>query len=315
MLYVIEGLSRSGKTTIAAEIARRLGMAHDKSRPPAGSDIKSYVLGKCAVHKALDLSSIDIIMDRQLPSSFAYGKVYRDESIIDYIDADDSIPTVYFWLGHNPSAAAINRIHKSTMKRSYHATVHSTDTIRQLHNGLEQFFSSTRNKVIRIDLPDKPTQLDYDLIREQIIAIIVENRPSWDRYFMLLAQQAQRRSTCLSRHVGSVLVKANRVLGIGYSGPPAGAPHCTACARRDSKSGEMLHDSRAVHAEMNAVLNATTLEENCTLYCTTQPCRECTKMLINAGIVRIIYLEPYPDLERDSLVDSLPITMERMNFD
>lgn len=315
MLYVIEGLSRTGKTTLAAEIARRLGMSHDKSRPPAGSDIKSFVLGKSKVHQALDLSSVDIIMDRQLPSSYAYGKVYRDESMIDYRDADDATPTVYFWLGHSPSTAAINRIHKSTAKGEYHASTHSIDTIRELQNCLEQFFSGTKNPVIRIDLPDSPTQLDYDIAREQIIAHIVKLRPSWNRYFMLLAQQAQRRSTCLSRHVGAVLVKTNRVLGIGYSGPPAGAPHCTACARRDCDSGELLHDSRAVHAEVNAVLNATSLDTDMTMYCTTQPCRECTKMLINAGVVHIIYLEPYPDLERDALVASVPLTMELMDFD
>lgn len=298
MLFVIEGLPRTGKTTIAKDISKRLGMMHDDSRPPDGVDIDSFVFGKCELHKCMDFANIDLIMDRQLPSSYAYSVLYRGKSDRRFLEYDKQIPCVYFYLRTYDH----DRISESTQKDGYHAAVHSSAHLQTLHAIIENFIYGSANPSYTIDLPNNPTQVDFDLAREQIIYIINQLRPGWDKYFMQHAQIAAKRSTCLSRHVGSVLVEDNRIIGVGYSGPPRGAPHCNECSRRDSKSGEMLHDSRAVHAEVNAVLNATKIPQNASLYCTTQPCFECTKMLINANVKRIIYRDPYPDNKRDQLV-------------
>lgn len=300
MLYIIEGLPRCGKTTIANEISRRLQMPIDNSRHEGG-DYDAFVLGKCAVHRAIDWRTTDLIMDSQLPRSYAYGFRRHSDNLANFVEADQAIPCVYFYIKVSDSGLA--RVSNSTSKDSYHSKFHSVDDLRVMDHQMQHFIKQSPNPSFFIELPDNPTQTDYDRIREKIIYHINNFRPDWPEYFMNVARQAARRSTCLSRHVGAVLVsRKNRILGVGYSGPPRGAEHCQTCNRRDAKSGELLHDSHAVHAEMNAVLNATTLEERMKIYCTTQPCFECTKMLINAGVTQMFYEHPYPDKNRDKLL-------------
>lgn len=127
-------------------------------------------------------------------------------------------------------------------------------------------------------------------------------RPSWDEYFMDIAKVAATRSTCLRRKVGAVIVKGKRLLTSGYNGAPQGLAHCAAvgCLRtvRGIPSGERHELCRGTHAEQNAIVQAALYGvaiEGATAYTTLQPCCACTKLLINAGIRRIVYLEPYPD--------------------
>ena len=98
----------------------------------------------------------------------------------------------------------------------------------------------------------------------------------------------------------AVLVKDKRILSTGYNGVPKGLPHCedTGCPRADYPSGTHHELCRAVHSEQNAIVQAAihgVSIEGATLYCTHQPCILCTKMLINAGIKRVVYREDYPD--------------------
>ena len=127
-------------------------------------------------------------------------------------------------------------------------------------------------------------------------------RPSWDEYFMQIARVVATRSTCLRRQVGAVLVKERRILTTGYNGAPRGLPHCleVGCLREQLgiPSGERQELCRGLHAEQNAIIQAAYYGvsiEGATLYCTHQPCITCAKMLINAGIKKIIFEEPYPD--------------------
>ena len=129
-----------------------------------------------------------------------------------------------------------------------------------------------------------------------------DKRPSWDEYFMQMAFLARSRSTCLRRGVGAVIVKDNRVVASGYNGAPKGVAHCAeaGCLRQQMNvpSGQRHELCRGLHAEQNAIIQAACLGisiEGATLYCTTQPCVICTKMLINAGIKRIVICESYPD--------------------
>lgn len=128
-------------------------------------------------------------------------------------------------------------------------------------------------------------------------------RPSWEEYFMEIACLVARRSTCLRRQVGAVMVKGKNILATGYNGTPSGITHCeqAGCLRQQLNvpSGERHELCRGLHAEQNAIIQAAKHGINiadATLYCTNSPCIICSKMLINAGVQRIIYKEGYPDL-------------------
>jgi len=127
-------------------------------------------------------------------------------------------------------------------------------------------------------------------------------RPSWDEYFMSIARLAATRSTCLRRQVGAVVVKDKRILTTGYNGAPAGLPHCLdiGCLREELKipSGERHELCRATHAEQNAIVQAAALGvsiKESVIYSTTHPCILCTKLIINAGIKKMVIEDSYPD--------------------
>jgi len=129
-----------------------------------------------------------------------------------------------------------------------------------------------------------------------------DRRPSWDEYFMEMAQVVRKRSTCLRRSVGAVIVLDNRIMTTGYNGVPVGIEHCAVrgCLREELQvpSGERHELCRGLHAEQNAIIQAAYLGQRiagATLYCTTQPCVICAKMIINAGIRRVVIQETYPD--------------------
>ena len=134
-------------------------------------------------------------------------------------------------------------------------------------------------------------------------------RPDWDEYFMRMAEVAETRSTCTRRKVGAVIVKDNRILATGYNGVPTGIQHCSqrGCLREELgvPSGQRHELCRGLHAEQNAIIQAAHLGLSIaggTLYCTNQPCVICAKMIINAGIERIVIRDGYPDeLAQDML--------------
>ena len=119
---------------------------------------------------------------------------------------------------------------------------------------------------------------------------------------MEIAASVSSRSTCLRRQVGAVLVRDKHIIATGYNGAPRGVSHCldVGCLREELgiKSGERHEICRGTHAEQNSIIQAalhgvTTL--GTTLYCTHQPCVLCTKMLINAGVKKIVFRGDYPD--------------------
>lgn len=132
---------------------------------------------------------------------------------------------------------------------------------------------------------------------------IIKNK--WHKRFMEMAVMVGSWSSCYkeNRQVGAVIVKHKRVLATGYNGAPSGIRSCkekALCIRqeRNIKSGTQLESCYAVHAEQNAIVQAARMGiniEDATLYCTHQPCSGCTKMIINAGIKKVVYKEGYPD--------------------
>ncbi|MBN1809206.1 MAG: cytidine/deoxycytidylate deaminase family protein [Planctomycetes bacterium] len=137
-----------------------------------------------------------------------------------------------------------------------------------------------------------------------------DKRPSWEEYFLSIAEYVSTRSTCLRRKVGAVLVRDKRILSTGYNGAPKGVPHCIdlGCMRQELgvPSGERHELCRALHAEMNTIIQAAIYgvsTEKSTLYCTTMPCSLCAKMLINAGVAEIVAKAGYPDELAKKLLD------------
>lgn len=122
----------------------------------------------------------------------------------------------------------------------------------------------------------------------------IGTRPTWDEYFMQIAFTVAQRSTCDRAHVGAVIVQDRRMLTTGYNGAPAGLPHC-------DEVGHLMVDGhcvRTLHAEQNAIIQAALHGvgiQNSTVYVTHQPCLTCAKMIINAGIQRVVYAGNYPD--------------------
>ena len=127
----------------------------------------------------------------------------------------------------------------------------------------------------------------------------------WDKRFMELTETVANWSSCYqeNRHVGAIIVKNKRVMTTGYNGAPAGISSCEEkgeCLRRklNIASGTKHELCFAVHAEQNAIIQAARSGINisgATLYCTHQPCVICAKIIINAGIVRVVYKNGYPD--------------------
>jgi len=135
---------------------------------------------------------------------------------------------------------------------------------------------------------------------------------------MTIAEMVAKRSTCLRRHVGAILVKDKRILATGYNGAPAGLKHCeeVGCIRQNASipSGERHELCRGLHAEQNAIIQAAyhgISIAGSTLYCTNKPCVICSKMLINAGIGKIFYEQGYDDPLADQMITEAGIEIVR----
>lgn len=127
-------------------------------------------------------------------------------------------------------------------------------------------------------------------------------RPSWDTYFMNISEEVATRATCLKRQIGAVIVKNKQIVSTGYNGAPSGMKHASevGCLRDQLQVPSGTHHElcRGLHAEQNAIISAARNGANingATLYCTHMPCVICSKMIINAGIKRIVFKGYYPD--------------------
>jgi dCMP deaminase len=127
------------------------------------------------------------------------------------------------------------------------------------------------------------------------------SRPSWDQYFMDIARQVAARSNCMKRQVAAVIVADRRIISTGYNGTPRGVKNCNegGCPRCNnfSESGRNLEECLCSHGEENAIVQASyhgIAIKDATLYTTYSPCLLCSKMIINAGIRRVVYNESYP---------------------
>jgi dCMP deaminase len=153
-------------------------------------------------------------------------------------------------------------------------------------------------------------RIDNDRAMEDFIARVESTlrelavsfaRPSWDQYFMDIAKQVAARSNCMKRQVAAVIVSEKRIISTGYNGTPRGVKNCNegGCPRCNgfSESGRNLEECLCSHGEENAIVQASyhgIAIRDATLYTTYSPCLMCSKMIINAGIRKVVYNEAYP---------------------
>lgn len=148
----------------------------------------------------------------------------------------------------------------------------------------------------------------------------MNNRPSWQKYFMEMAYLAAQRGTCLRRKVGAVLVRDNQILSTGYNGSPKNIRHCkeAGCLRDQLNvpSGEKHELCRGVHAEQNAIIQCAingSSTKNAVLFCTNQPCSICARLIINAEIKIVYIAETYPDKLAEQMLDEAGVEMIHFN--
>ena len=144
-------------------------------------------------------------------------------------------------------------------------------------------------------------------------------RIGWDRYFMNLARDIARRSTCIrkGRQIGTVIVNdRHEIVATGYNGNPRGMRHCeeTGCVRERQRipSGERAEVCTAVHSEQNALIQAGTRSRGGTMYTLFNPCNTCAKMIANAGIVRVVYTLEYPERMGLRILNDCGVKVKRL---
>lgn len=147
-------------------------------------------------------------------------------------------------------------------------------------------------------------------------------RPSWDEYFLDMAELVGSRGTCDRGHAGTVIVKDKRLLATGYAGSPVGLPHCDdvghemhTVTNEDGTSSQ--HCIRTTHSETNAIANAARFGiaiDGATMYSKMVPCYSCAKIVINAGIKRFVAIRDYHASKRSKeILKKAKVKLEIIN--
>ncbi len=148
---------------------------------------------------------------------------------------------------------------------------------------------------------------------------VLVKRPGWDEYFMSIAMAVAGRANCSRRMIGAVLVKDRQIISTGYNGTPAGIKNCNegGCVRcsSDVPSGAALEKCSCCHAEENTIVQAARhgmRTEGATLYTTFTACTQCAKMIINAGLKKVVAMHDYPDDLGTKLLKDANIELVRL---
>lgn len=151
-------------------------------------------------------------------------------------------------------------------------------------------------------------------------------KEDWDKTFLQVAALFAGRSSCSKRKVGAVLVKDLRILSTGYNGTPKGFCNCsdifasrtlTAILNRKTISHHEFSEKYEIHAEQNCLAFAAkngVATKDCTLYSTTAPCSACAKLIIAAGIARVVYSEPYKNSDGLELLNEAHIEVNQEDY-
>ncbi len=200
------------------------------------------------------------------------------------------------------------------------AFVQEDDREEQSADPASQQIAATRGAADLVVNNDGSLEDLHRRLEELLPALMCNfDRPDWDEYFLSIARVVASRSNCIKRKVAAIIVRDRRVISTGYNGTPRGAKNCNegGCPRCNSmaKSGTSLEECLCCHGEENAITQAAyhgTSLKGATLYTTFAPCLLCTKMIINSGIVEVIYNQDYPLNDRAmALLRECGVTLRR----
>lgn len=315
MIIILEGADGVGKTTLAKELAQRLDVPY-WNRPESPLHGLSTDISQAMHETELTLLKTfqkDIVVDRFVPSEIVYNEHFgRDydkgrafQILTELKMSDDVLCICPYW----PGDATDEQIDERTDDEV------SVESIRQISESYFKLLDTHWHSALKFNC----LKTKGDAI-ELAMRYIRAHRPTKDRLYMNLALEAARRSTCLSRRTGAVIVSAaGHVIATGYNGAPAGCAMQDVCDRLTAKhyqSGSSLDGCNDVHAEENAIiqagLNGSTTAGG-TIYTVNSPCHRCARMLINAGIKKVIYQKLYGDTRAEGLFKEAKVEMKEID--
>ncbi|KAF5101754.1 hypothetical protein D0Z03_000545 [Geotrichum reessii] len=297
MLIGISGPISSGKSTVAEYLVNSHGFTHlylrdDQYNVSAAVDdvvfetttaLRDYVTKHWQSHFVLtqipDLATLELLQQRPFFLHVAVDAPIKIRYQRYQATASDN-DTDFAEFVARSDAQLFSLDYLAVTSRAALRVINSVSTVSALHAKLAAL-----------------TLLDPDRLR-----------PSWDAYFMRLANLASLRANCMKRQVGCVVVRDKRVIATGYNGTPRGLTNCNAggCARCNATGG-LLETCLCLHAEENALLEAgrDRIRGGCVLYCNTCPCLTCSVKIVQVGIAEVVYLNPYSmdDASRKVLED------------
>lgn len=308
MMIIVEGVDGTGKTTLCRELEGRLGFPLYKAEVTPQDESITVSASQAADVASIRMATVtkcDVILDRSFMSEWVYGTCYGrdvDTFVIEKLDswcADAGALGIY--LRPNAPWEAMHRADDH---------VKSEDEYRRLMDLYDDYVARSKMTWLKLD-----SNMEMNIIVQQVMLHITRTRPSKEHVYMCMARAAASRSTCLSARTGAVLLSsAGHVISTGYNGAPAGIAHQCECPRliMRTKSGEGLDMCNDVHAEENCIVQAAKTGADTTgstVFSTRSPCHRCMRMLINAGVVAVVYGRKYNDERAFELAKEAGVTM------
>lgn len=313
MIILLEGADGTGKSTLANELSERLSVPIYKRQdnPLYG---KMSVRESQLIHEAefamLEALDTDVIVDRWFPSEWVYDTIFKrdfDEDAIWKLDERafwklDIMPIRLFWPHDATAEEWAGRLDLE---------VDSKD-VYEANEQYRNYINSSKLRWQEINCLKPMLSVVECVMRD-----IVDRRPSKDETYMRMAKDACRRSTCLSRRTGALLLDADGcVIMTGYNGAPRGCPHQQTCERlrgQGTGSGQDLDKCTDVHAEENCLVQAGNRAKGGAMYTVMSPCHRCARQIINARLTEVIYERAYGDTSSLELLKQGGVKVRQLN--
>lgn len=313
MIIVLEGVDGTGKTHLARELAGRLGAKQWKS-PFTHAEL--YASGHmtpmaskymdASVLKALECAENDVIVDRFFPSGYAYDKAFGrefDEDFMWQMDGELAVMSHLCVLLSFRNASHFMEVRDGRDNGREKDKFVDEETWEKIDHAYHEYTLRSSCKWVEVEAQAPIGQIVASVMRH-----VTSARPNLDSHYMSIARAVSKRSTCLSRRNGAVLVSASgHVIATAYNGAPAGLPHQRYCHRLEGQcaaSGSALDECTDVHSEENLIVQAALSGSDPaggTVYSMNSPCPRCARMLINARISRVVYSNLYSQPGLDML--------------
>ncbi|KAI5967525.1 DCD1 [Candida margitis] len=317
MLIGISGTLSSGKTEVARYLTfQGFKVLHYQPQPaeipnelnvctPESDDI-NYEMEQLAIKQYSNMENYKVF--KTLDSLLEFVTVnWRDNYVISHI-ADISMLKALqkrpFFLHISIDAPLSMRYKRYAKKKQTleEFVEHNDDTLFNSKSPLLEINNQAQVKIINTSTSIKDL---FIKLSELNLLDPSRLRPTWDSYFMRLADLAALRSNCMKRRVGCVIVRDKRVVATGYNGTPRHLTNCNqgGCSRcnKGHGSGASLSTCLCLHAEENALLEAgrDRIRDDSVLYCNTCPCLTCSIKIVQSGIREVVYAQSY-SMDKDS---------------